>query len=258
MNTLKQELNDIATALLTLLFYFLILLGAYHAMEPAPGNWSFVLAYLFGLPVAWWAMRAVGATSLRHPYKSITETQAFGAAVLLALLSLLDARPHVSGSYLTLPAGLIGAVVLAVWEEAMFRGVILPAFAKRYGLFVGMGVSAMLSAGFYLRLGAGSAATSFIVGLALGALYIRNGLGACLAFHGIFNALAGPIFGLQLGGIPWPGLLEPSVQRDPLEYWPVQLGLIILLLLWIPYKKNLKQSATAPEQPAAAGGSRPT
>ena len=247
MNRLKEELSGIATALLALLFYFLMLLGAYYAAEPAPGNWDFVLAYLLGLPVAWWAMRAVGATAVRHPYTSLTETQAFGAAVLLALLALLNAQPRVSGSYEMLPASLIGALVLAFWEEAMFRGVVLPAFAKRYGLIVGVLISALLSSSFYLRVGFGSAITALMIGLVLGCLYVRNGLGACLAFHGIFNGLSGPIFGLQLGGIPWPGLLESGIRRDPLDYWPVQLGLLVLMIIWLPRPKKPNNQEIAPE-----------
>ncbi|QPN66808.1 CPBP family intramembrane glutamic endopeptidase [Synechococcus sp. CBW1006] len=81
------------------------------------------------------------------------------------------------------------AMVLApLFEETLFRGVLLPVLARRLGGTGGVLGSAALFALAHLSLG--ELAPLFVLGLGLGWLRLRSGrLGACVLMHGLWNAL---------------------------------------------------------------------
>lgn len=92
-----------------------------------------------------------------------------------------------SGPALMLLAGT--ALVLApLFEETLFRGVLLPVLARQWGSGWGVVLSAACFALAHLSLG--ELVPLFVLGLGLGWLRIRSGrLGSCALMHGLWNAL---------------------------------------------------------------------
>jgi membrane protease YdiL (CAAX protease family) len=233
--TLDQSRDSVIQAAVALIAYLLILQAAAATLGGGPGTWTFAVAQLFGLPVALGAVRFGGALSLHSRLPTVTETTASAGGALLAMAALVGTHPAVTGGLKALPAALIAAVVIAVTEELLFRATLVPVLARRFGVFAAITVSAALFGALHYQSGQAAAVAAFFAGLALGGLYVRSGVGACIAFHAVFNVIAGPFFGLSLGGLPWPGLLEPAVTRDPLTALPVQLVLLGLAIWWAPF-----------------------
>ncbi|NTU71699.1 MAG: CPBP family intramembrane metalloprotease [Coriobacteriia bacterium] len=92
------------------------------------------------------------------------------------------------------PIGLALAVVLVaiaapLAEEMAFRGVILPAFGERFGMWAGIGVSAVLYAGFHADLWL--FAPTAVLGVALGWLtWTRRSLWPAFIVHVLYNTAA--------------------------------------------------------------------
>lgn len=229
-----QARVDATQASFALLVFWLVQWTVARALGGVPGTWTFAAAQLPGLTVALLAWWTVGASRLRGDLTPITETTASAAGALAALVALLGCSPAITGGLVHLPAALVAAVLIAATEEVLFRGALLPALARRFGIRLAIAVSAAAFGGLHLHLGYGAGLAGFFAGLALGGLYVRSGLGSCLAFHAVFNVLAGPVFGLSLGGLPWPGMLEPLLMRNPLDFFPVQMVLLLLAVWWAP------------------------
>ena len=81
------------------------------------------------------------------------------------------------------------ALVLApLFEETLFRGVLLPVLARRWGAGLGVLVSALCFALAHLSLG--ELLPLFVLGLGLGWLRLRSGrLGASVVMHSLWNGL---------------------------------------------------------------------
>lgn len=81
------------------------------------------------------------------------------------------------------------AVVLApLFEETLFRGVLLPALARRWGWAWGLVISALTFSVAHLSLAELPALA--VLGLGLGWLRLRGGrLGSCVLMHGLWNGL---------------------------------------------------------------------
>ncbi|MCT0225145.1 CPBP family intramembrane glutamic endopeptidase [Synechococcus sp. CS-1328] len=94
-----------------------------------------------------------------------------------------------SGNSAALLCFAVTAMVLApLFEETLFRGVLLPVLARRFGDTGAVLGSAALFALAHLSLG--ELAPLFVLGLGLGWLRLRSGrLGACVLMHGLWNAL---------------------------------------------------------------------
>lgn len=93
------------------------------------------------------------------------------------------------------------ALVAPVTEEALFRGLLLPAFVRRYGRTGGLLLSSVLFGLFHLNLW--QALPAAAAGLFLGWVALRSGsLTAPIAVHAAFNGL--PVLlaalGLQVSG----------------------------------------------------------
>ncbi len=228
-------LRDVAAALLLMLVYLLVWNTASLTLRGAPGSWEFALAILLALPVALYGRR-LSLPRLRSDLAPLHDEVVLAAAAGLAMLALWGTRPGVNGTFDRLPASVLAVAAIAGGEEVLFRGTILPAVARRFGRGWGLLISASLFGALHLEGGLNTMATAFLLGLALGGLYLRNGLGTCVAFHAAFNLLIGPIFGLPVGGVPWPGLLEPAVARNPLDFWLVQAAALVLAVGLIPWR----------------------
>lgn len=82
----------------------------------------------------------------------------------------------------------LAVAVAPVAEETLFRGVLLPVLARRFGGAAGVIFSAAVFAALHLH--AGSMAPLFVVGVALGAAALYSGsLWAPIALHAAFNAV---------------------------------------------------------------------
>lgn len=239
----NRDHSDISAVLLATIAYLLVLLAADAVLGGVPGDWSYALTYLSGLPVALLALR-YGAWSVRSGKRSVSEGTAMAVGALLALLALGGTKPSITGTFAHLPAAVFAAAAMAIGEELLFRGAILPALGKRFGFGAGLVLAAGLSGALHLDAGYAPGLAAFFAGLAMGGLYLRSGLATCIAFHCVFNLLAGPLFGLSLDGVQWPGLLKPVWQSDPLGFWPVQVAWLILALVWAPL--GVKLSRTEP------------
>lgn len=90
---------------------------------------------------------------------------------------------------LALAALAVTATVLApLFEETLFRGVLLPVLAERWGRGWGVVVSGLTFGLAHLSLG--ELTPLVVLGLALGWLRLRNGrLAPCVLMHGLWNSL---------------------------------------------------------------------
>ena len=81
------------------------------------------------------------------------------------------------------------AVVLApLFEETLFRGVLLPVLARRWGAWAGVAMSALTFALAHLSLG--ELLPLLLLGLGLGWLRLRSGrLAPCVLMHALWNGL---------------------------------------------------------------------
>ena len=81
------------------------------------------------------------------------------------------------------------AVVLApLFEETLFRGVLLPVLARRWGAWAGVGMSALTFALAHLSLG--ELLPLLLLGLGLGWLRLRSGrLAPCVLMHALWNGI---------------------------------------------------------------------
>jgi len=92
------------------------------------------------------------------------------------------------------PVGLASAVALVAIaapfaEEIAFRGIVLPAFGGRWGMWVGITASAALYAAYHANLWL--FAPTMVLGVALGWLtWTRRSLWPAVALHVLFNAAA--------------------------------------------------------------------
>lgn len=94
-----------------------------------------------------------------------------------------------TGDPLALACLAITAVVVApLFEETLFRGVLLPVLTRHWGAAAGVGLSALVFGLAHLSLGELTPLT--LLGLALGWLRLRHGrLGPCVLMHGLWNGL---------------------------------------------------------------------
>ena len=94
-----------------------------------------------------------------------------------------------TGNPLALGCFAFTAIVLApLFEETLFRGVLLPVLARRWGTGWGLLISALTFGLAHLSLAELPALT--VLGLGLGWLRLRSGrLGSCVLMHGLWNGL---------------------------------------------------------------------
>lgn len=124
------------------------------------------------------------------------------------------------------------ALVAPVTEEALFRGLLLPAFAGRWGRWPALVLSSALFALFHFNVW--QALPAFLAGLYLGHLYLATGsLLAPVVAHGLFNGL--PVV-LAAGGLAVPGYNAPAGPGPgDLAPWPLAAAAAAVLAagLWL-------------------------
>lgn len=93
-----------------------------------------------------------------------------------------------SGGALVFPIIVIG-IITPICEETFFRGFALPAFARRYGVWGGILLSAALFSIFHFSIGL--VVPVFIFGIVLGWLYVRTGsIYPSITAHAVQNVVA--------------------------------------------------------------------
>lgn len=82
----------------------------------------------------------------------------------------------------------IGALVAPLAEELLFRGVLLPALARKFGAGAGLLFSAMIFSALHFNVAV--LIPIFLLGLAFGAAYLVTGrLGVSIVMHLLFNSV---------------------------------------------------------------------
>lgn len=96
--------------------------------------------------------------------------------------------------------GVLAIVVLApIFEELLFRGVILRGFLKNYGPMTSVIMTAVLFGVFHFN--PIQSITAAILGLALGWMFIKTGsLWVCMLFHALYNGFSTLIYYITSSG----------------------------------------------------------
>jgi membrane protease YdiL (CAAX protease family) len=146
-------------------------------------------------------------------------------AALAALFQSLSAGPW--------PAALFTlAFVAPVTEEALFRGLLLRGFTRRWGRWPALVLSSALFALFHLNVW--QAVPAFVAGLYLGGLFLATGsLWAPVVAHAVFNGL--PV-ALAAAGMVVPGYNAPGTGE--LAPWPLTAAAAAALAggLWMTWR----------------------
>lgn len=129
-----------------------------------------------------------------HPLPDAT---AFGVLAGAALFAVLARRLPSWDGLMSLPRRRLAArsLVLAsrsLWEEALWRGIVLGATATIVGLPAAVALSTALFAAAHAGKQGVRALTHLVTGAAFGAVYVTTGrLSAAAAAHGVYNVLVG-------------------------------------------------------------------
>lgn len=153
--------------------------------EPPPGGW---LQWRWQ-PLAGALRRAVSQVLMVLPVVSLggwlveqVVGDPGGSNPLLELV-LTAGDPIALGCF-----GFTAVVLAPLFEETLFRGVLLPVLARRWGAWAGVGMSALTFALAHLSLG--ELLPLLLLGLGLGWLRLRSGrLAPCVMMHALWNGL---------------------------------------------------------------------
>jgi membrane protease YdiL (CAAX protease family) len=142
-------------------------------------------------------------------------------------------------------SGLVIGVLLApIMEELIFRGMLYPAWASRWGWFPAAIVTSAFFAAFHPYM-----VSQFVSSLILIALLRRTGsLRSCIAAHAVFNFVL---------WIPFlRPLLQPGQGRETgeLSFWTPQLVCLVFaffavpLYLWLAGQSNRLEASAIPDR----------
>jgi membrane protease YdiL (CAAX protease family) len=137
--------------------------------------------------------------------------------VMLVLISAGIARVSREGDVAVLGVAFVAALVAAVWEEALFRGVLFRIVEERLGSWIALALSAALFGGLHAFNPGATVTSSVAVGLEAGVLlgaaymYSRR-LWMPIGVHAGWNFTEGDIFGANVSGGQAHGLLASHFQ----------------------------------------------
>ena len=156
-----------------------------------------------------------------------------------------------SGNDLFIALGLM--LIIAFYEEIVFRGYILNNLMESFNKWVALIISAVLFAIFHIdnpSMGIIPLINIFLAGILLGMNYIyTKNLWFAILFHFGWNFFEGPLFGYKISGLSLPTLLQTELKGDLIltggdfgfegSIFDLALtGIAILLLYWIYEKKE--------------------
>jgi len=154
-------------------------------------------------------------------------------------------------------------LLIALYEELVFRGYILGNLMESFNKWVALLVSALLFTLFHINnpsLDFVPLANIFLAGLLLGVNYIyTKNIWFPLMFHFGWNFFQGPVLGYKVSGFNFSSVLQTELNGDPLltggdfgfegSVINLALSLITFLILYAVYEKKFR-----PLQPESSAG----
>ncbi|MCY7312797.1 MAG: CPBP family intramembrane metalloprotease [Pseudoxanthomonas sp.] len=148
----------------------------------------------------------------------------WGALAALLLFVLVTAQLWVAGAYTITGFGdaplwtlfLLTALVPAISEEILYRGILFRLTEQGLGTWIALLVSAVLfglgHAGNPAATAGSSLAIAIEAGLLFGLIYhVTRSLWWCIGLHAGWNFVQGAVFGIPVSGIAVDGLLESQL-----------------------------------------------
>jgi membrane protease YdiL (CAAX protease family) len=113
---------------------------------------------------------------------------------------------------------LVNLLLVAIYEEILFRGYMLSNLLESFRPWMAIAVSAFLFTLFHVGnpgFDFFSVVNLFAIGLLLGLCYLHTrSLWFPIGFHFIWNFLEGPVLGFPVSGIHFDSLLQPEMKGD--------------------------------------------
>jgi uncharacterized protein len=142
-------------------------------------------------------------------------------------------------------------MMVAMYEEIVFRGYILNNLMDSFNKWLALGISALLFTLFHLNnpgIGFIPVLNIFIAGILLGLNYVyTKNLWFAILFHLSWNFVQGPLLGYKVSGINLPTLLQTSLSGSELltggafgfEGSVIALGLILIacMVMFLIFEK---------------------
>jgi uncharacterized protein len=161
--------------------------------------------------------RAVSELSGQHALREVTSGVLLGAALLSLTIGVLAAlgvyRVTGSNGWMTALIAVPAAVVAAVLEEVVMRGIVFRLVEQSLGSWIALGISAVIFGALHLlNHGAtllNACAIIFEAGILLAAAYmLTRRLWFCIGIHFGWNFTQGGIFSVAVSGGATRGLLQ--------------------------------------------------
>jgi hypothetical protein len=228
---------------------------------------SLAITYVFRLEVDHKSFLSLGLDYRNHGADMVAGITLAVSMLGLATLALL-ASGHIKWMDIifdsrTLMIALGDLILVAFYEEIVFRGYILGNLLESFNKWIALGISAGLFTLFHMGnpgYGFFSVVNLFAIGILLGMnyLYTRN-LWFSISFHFAWNFFEGPVLGYPVSGIHFETLLQTEMKGDDnitggvfgLEGSAIIMALCIIAILTLYFilkKKIIQQSQPVPDQ----------
>ncbi|MGB8192738.1 MAG: type II CAAX endopeptidase family protein [Chitinophagaceae bacterium] len=188
---------------------------------------SFVVSFAFSMLTVYVFRRGIDGrslTSLGFEYKGYKPDVVMGLLLALVLLVAESLILYFTG-YLKwtefsfngtdLLSGLIIMILVAISEEAVFRGYILHNLMQSMNRWIALAITSLLFAllhAFNPNITWLALLNIFLAGFVMGIVYVYTGnLWFAIAFHFSWNFFLGPILGYEVSGLPLESLLQQSI-----------------------------------------------
>ncbi len=189
---------------------------------------SFFVSFFLSMLTVYVFRRAFDRRSLMSIGLSLKEHKHDAAVGSLLGLVLLGAESlilyftgHIAWTGVTIDitdllSGLIIMLLVAVSEEAVFRGYILNNLMKSINKWVALAISALVFALFHANnpgISMLALFNIFLSGLVLGLNYVyTKNLWFAIMFHFSWNFFLGPVLGYEVSGLPLNSLLQQKIE----------------------------------------------
>jgi hypothetical protein len=147
------------------------------------------------------------------------------------------------------------SVAAPLWEEALFRGVILRGFLQRYGVRTAIVVSAMLFAVYHLNPWQFAGAAT--AGLLLAWCYVRTGsLVPCVLGHAVNNSIGFVMMAMPFKIPGYSASVTDAVQHQPL--WFDLAGVIVAVMGLVWLRRSFSPTGRASSEVVSSSQAEPT
>jgi uncharacterized protein len=208
--------------------YLYVWINAFtQVSEKALFIYSFIISFLCSMLTVYVFRKFIDRRSFRSlgfAWKTYQRDAAVGLLLSVALLGIQSLILHVGGNLVWtgvifdgegLISGLLIMILVAIGEEAVFRGYILHNLAFSTNRWVALVISALLFSLFHSlnpNITVLAMVNIFLAGLVMGINYLYTGnLWFGIMFHLGWNFVLGPILGSAVSGLPLTSLLQQEV-----------------------------------------------